>query len=58
MAEMVVHSAQILELPQRHLVLSISNETQQLHPSQVIMKNARQENIQDACVHICGGSWQ
>jgi len=41
MAEMVVDSAQILELLQRHLVLSISNETQeQLHPSQVTMKNA------------------
>jgi hypothetical protein len=41
MAEMVVHSAQTLELLPRHLVVSIWNETQeQLHPSQVTMKNA------------------
>jgi hypothetical protein len=41
MAEMVVPSAPILELLQRHLVISISNETlEQLHPSQVAMKNA------------------
>jgi hypothetical protein len=41
MAEKVVPSAPILELLQRHLVISISNETQeQLHPSQVAMENA------------------
>jgi len=41
MAEMVVHSAQLLKLLQRYLVLSISNETKdQLHPSQVKMNNA------------------
>jgi hypothetical protein len=42
MAEMVVHSVQILELRQCHLVLPISNETQQLH-LQVTRKNAVQK---------------
>jgi hypothetical protein len=40
MAEMVVHRGQILEILERHLVLSILNETQeQRHPSQITIKN-------------------
>jgi tRNA G37 N-methylase Trm5 len=44
MAELVVHTAQIEEIRQRHLVLSSSNETQhQPHPSQVTIKNASEQ---------------
>jgi len=55
MAEMVVPSAPILELLQRHLVLSIPNETQeQLHRSQVAMKSAIEQTHGKmlASVHI------
>jgi len=40
MAEMVVHSAYVLDLPLCHQVLSISNETQdELHLRQVTIQN-------------------
>jgi len=53
MAEMVVHSAQILELPKRHLILSISNQTQeQFHTSQVTMQNAVEEINKEVLANV------
>ncbi|KAF8533215.1 hypothetical protein BDD12DRAFT_899920 [Trichophaea hybrida] len=49
MAEIVVHSAQILQFLQRHLVLSSLNGTQeQLHLSQVIVKHHQANTQGDA----------